>query len=76
MSVDALLKEVEALSDAERAEFLERLDERYSNRTGEAELTPEMKAELERRVAAADANPSASIPWEVVYEESLKRARK
>jgi putative addiction module component (TIGR02574 family) len=78
MSVDALLKEVETLSDAERAEFFERLGERYPDLGAEADprLTPEMEAELKRRVAAADANPNASVPWEVVYEESLKRARK
>jgi len=29
-------------------------------------LTPEQRAELERRVAAADANPDAGIPWEVI----------
>jgi len=72
MSVDAILKEIEALSDAERELFFQRLDELYPGPI----LTPELKALLDARVAAADANPDTGIPWEVVYEESLKRARK
>ena len=74
MNVDAILEAIRLLTPAERAELDARLD-------GEAEATEpvhslELKAELERRVAEADANPDAGIPWEVVYEESLKRAGK
>jgi putative addiction module component (TIGR02574 family) len=75
MSVDAILKEIEGLSADEQAELLSRLSELFAP-AGGSELSPELKAELERRVAAADANPDAGVPWEVVYEESLKRARK
>jgi putative addiction module component (TIGR02574 family) len=75
MSVDAILKEIEGLSADEQAELLSRLSELFAP-VGGSELSPELKAELERRVAAADADPGAGVPWEVVYEESLKRARK
>jgi putative addiction module component (TIGR02574 family) len=68
MSVDAILKEIEALSAAEQAELLGRLSERFAPTDG-AELSPELKAELERRVAEADANPGTGVPWEVVYAE-------
>ncbi len=74
MSVEAILKEIEALSPAEQTELLNHLTERYAPEDV-TELSPELKAELERRVAEADANPGVSIPWEVVYAESLKRAR-
>ncbi|MBA4063254.1 MAG: hypothetical protein C0501_05995 [Isosphaera sp.] len=42
------------------------------------ELTPELKAEIERRIADAEANPHDSVPWEVVeasIRERLKRVR-
>lgn len=69
MSVDAILEAIRALTPDERAELDARLE-------GEAlpELTPELKAELDRRMAEADANPGALVPWEEVYQASLKRA--
>lgn len=76
MSVDTILKEIEALSETERAQLFDRLTEQFPEPDPIPELSPAMKAELERRVAEADANPSAAISWEVVYEESLKRIQK
>ena len=39
----------------------------------DTELSPELKAELERRLALADADPNRGIPWEVVFEEAKAR---
>ena len=36
-------------------------------------LTEAQRAELERRVAAADANPRDGVPWEVVRAEARAR---
>jgi putative addiction module component (TIGR02574 family) len=72
MSIDAILKEVEELSPEERAELMSRLRDRFDE---PGELSDELKALLDRRIAEADANPGAGIPWEVVKAESLKRAR-
>jgi putative addiction module component (TIGR02574 family) len=36
-------------------------------------LSAAQRAELERRVAAADANPADGIPWEVVRAEARAR---
>jgi len=36
-------------------------------------LTPAQRAELERRVSAADANPGVGIPWEVIRAEARAR---
>jgi putative addiction module component (TIGR02574 family) len=36
-------------------------------------LTEAQRAELERRVAAADANPGEGIPWEVIRAEARAR---
>ncbi|VTU01881.1 : Unstab_antitox [Gemmataceae bacterium] len=62
MGVDAILKEVEALSDAERAELLSRLTEQYEP----VELSDELKAELDRRDAAYEANPNRVYTWDEV----------
>lgn len=69
MSVDAILDAIRALTPDERAE----LDARLENEAPQ-ELSRELKAELDRRMAEADANPGALVPWEEVYQASLKRA--
>jgi putative addiction module component (TIGR02574 family) len=76
MSVDAILKEIAALTNAERGELLDRLAEQFPDTSAEEGISPELAKLLDERVTAADANPDAGVPWEVVYEESLKRARR
>jgi putative addiction module component (TIGR02574 family) len=39
-------------------------------------LTEAQRRELERRIAAHEANPSAAIPWEQVQAEALARRRR
>lgn len=68
MSVDAILKEVEALSAAEQVELFRRLQESVSRLDGWLELSDEMKAELDRREAAYEADPSKVYTWEQVVE--------
>jgi putative addiction module component (TIGR02574 family) len=65
MSVDAILKEIAALTDAERAELLDRLAEQFPDAAGE-EISPELAKLLDERVAAADANPDAGYTLEEV----------
>jgi putative addiction module component (TIGR02574 family) len=36
-------------------------------------MTPELAAELDRRLADADANPGGGIPWEQVRANILRR---
>jgi putative addiction module component (TIGR02574 family) len=38
------------------------------------ELSPELRAELERRLADDDARPDMGVAWNVVFERALKRA--
>ena len=73
MSVDAILEAIRGLSPDERAEFDARLESEAAPEPL-PELTRELKAELDRRMAEADANPGALVPWEQVYQASLKRA--
>jgi putative addiction module component (TIGR02574 family) len=66
MSVDAILKEVEALSAAEQAELMARLLERFSEAGAEPAISPELANLLDERIAAADANPNAGYTMEEV----------
>ena len=62
--MEALLK----LPSSERADLAlalwESLDE--ADRDASFELTPELVAELDRRFAEHEADPSTAIPWEEV----------
>lgn len=65
--MEALLK----LPSSERADLAlalwESLDE--ADRDASFELTPESVAELDRRMAEHDADPSTAIPWEEVRKK-------
>ncbi len=74
MSVDAVLKETEAMSADELAELIDRLQDRLAGAEPSPDLTDAQKAELRRRIAAADADPRAGVPWETVLADSLARA--
>lgn len=73
MTVESLLRQAEALTPDERRELVARLME--ADGADDSPLTAAQMAELDRRIAYADANPDSGIPWEVVYAESLKRVR-
>ena len=77
MSVDAILNQAEELTLEQRAELLKRLEAGLieAGWQPDLEITDEVKAMLDRRIVASDANPGAGIPWEMVKAESLKRAR-
>ncbi len=62
MNVDAILHQVDELSPAERDEVIDRLLARYQP----VEMTDELAALLDARVAEADANPGAVCTWEEV----------
>ncbi len=74
MSVAEILQEIATLNAAELGELKARIAEQFPDTT-ETDISPELAQLLDERIAAADANPGAAIPWETVYAESLKRAR-
>jgi putative addiction module component (TIGR02574 family) len=39
-------------------------------------ITPELAAELDRRLAESDADPSAGVPWDQVRAEILRRHKR
>jgi putative addiction module component (TIGR02574 family) len=70
MTKGALRDELRKLSLAERLELVEEL---WASIAAEYEhelfpLTDEQRAELERRLAEADADPAGGAPWEEVLE--------
>lgn len=73
MDLEATLVEINQLSVPERIDFVQRVLEGIAKGTEEFELTAEQRAELDRRIALADANPERGIPWEVVEAESIAR---
>ena len=64
MSVDAILKEIEALTETERTELLTRVAEQFS--PAESNISPELAKLLDERDAAYEANPSEVYTWEEV----------
>ena len=65
MSVEAILTEIEALTEAEREHLFERLAERHQPHAV-PEMTPELAALLDARNAAYEANPDAGYTMEEV----------
>ncbi len=66
MSVDAILKEIEALTETERSELLARMVEQFPPPSAESNISPELAKLLQERNAAADANPNAGYTVEEV----------
>lgn len=71
MSVDAILEAIRALTPDERAELDARLESEAPPEV--TELSPELKAELHRRVANAKANPGGGYTWDEVVAHVKRR---
>lgn len=77
MSKATLRDEIRALSLAERLELVAEL---WEGIAAECEhepfpLTDEQRADLERRLAEADADPAGGAPWEEALEHIRQRPR-
>lgn len=77
MTKAALRDELRKLSLAERLELVEEL---WDSIAAECEhesfpLTADQRADLERRLAEADADPAGGAPWEEVLERIRQRPR-
>jgi hypothetical protein len=66
MTVEAILQVIRSLSAAEQAEIKARLAEEPNDAV--PQLSPELEAELHRRLEAAKANPGVGYTWEEVVE--------
>lgn len=75
MSVDALVKQIADLTLEQRAELLNRLDDLYCEAGSDEsiELSDEMKAMLDERDRAYEADPTNLLTWDQVMESLRQR---
>jgi putative addiction module component (TIGR02574 family) len=77
MTKAVLRYEIRKLSLAERLELVEELWDSIAAECGHEPfpLTAGQRADLERRLAKADADPASGAPWEEVLERIRQRPR-
>jgi putative addiction module component (TIGR02574 family) len=68
-----ILEELRRMPEAERRELVETIEMEFGDFNDE--LTPEQKAELDRRAEELRKNPKAGIPWEQVRTEARRRLK-
>jgi putative addiction module component (TIGR02574 family) len=64
---------IDRLSLEDRLALAQQLWESVAADLERQPLTTAQRAELERRIAAADANPAEGVPWEVIRAEARAR---
>lgn len=64
------------LTIAERLALVAAIWDSIADEVERAPLTEAERAEIDRRLAAHEADPSAAIPWEQVRDEALARLRR
>jgi putative addiction module component (TIGR02574 family) len=67
---------IDRLSIAERLRLVEEIWDSIAAEVEQAPLTAGERQEVDRRLAAHQANPQAAVPWEQVEAEALARLRK
>ncbi len=70
--IEAIVAAAARLPAAERRELIEAIADTLADEAC-GPLSPELKAELERRVAESDAGIGETVPWETVLAEALAR---
>ena len=76
MDLKTVLTETESWPVEDRIRLLYELWDRLVDRGYEPELTEELKAELDRRLAEDDAAPDDVVSWEEVKAQALARIRR
>jgi putative addiction module component (TIGR02574 family) len=74
MDLTTLLREVDSWPVEERIRLVEAVWNRLLDAGTEPELTEAQRAELDRRIAALDANPDDVVTWEAV-QQFVRRPR-
>ena len=72
--LSAILAEIEALSLDDRIRLMHAIEEGIAAEAPAADLTDAQQRELNRRIAASDANPNDVISWEEL-KSRLRRRR-
>ncbi len=74
MSKAQILEALRRMPEAERRELVETIALEFGD--FDDELTPEQRAELDRRAEEFRRNPSGGLPFEKVRDEALRRLRR
>jgi putative addiction module component (TIGR02574 family) len=74
VSAAKILEQVHRLPPEEQREVFERLRDEFEDL--DHDLTPEQRAELDRRAEDALKNPGRGTPWEQLRAEMLLRYKK
>ncbi len=74
MDLKTVLTEVDTWPVEDRLRLMEALWDRLADRGAEPELTDDLRAKLDRRLAALDANPEGVTTWEAI-QEYVRRPR-
>jgi len=67
---------IDRLSVGERLQLVQEIWESLASSPAELPLSEDLKQELDRRLAALDANPQDVVPWEEVEARALARLQK
>jgi putative addiction module component (TIGR02574 family) len=73
MNATEILEAAKALPKEERIKLAQDFWEIIVEDGYDPDLTPELAAELDRRIAEFEANPDEGIPWEQVKAEMKQR---
>jgi putative addiction module component (TIGR02574 family) len=65
--------EIDKLSINERIQLVQEIWDSLTTEAESAPISDELKAEIDRRLAAHAINPAAAIPWEIVEAEAIAR---
>ncbi len=75
MDLQSVLTEVNSWPVDDRIRLVHEVWDRLGDEGHEPEITDELKAELDRRIAEMDQNPDAGVPWDEVKARVLARLR-
>jgi putative addiction module component (TIGR02574 family) len=71
--MSVILDQVNRLPVSDRIKLVEDIWDRIEAETRSVELSPEQRAELDRRIEDFKLNPHGGIPWEKARDEALAR---
>lgn len=67
---------IDRMTVAEKLSLIGDIWESVAKEVEPAPLTQAQREEVDRRLAAHQANPEAAIPWETIQKEALARLQK
>jgi putative addiction module component (TIGR02574 family) len=76
MDLPSVLREVDTWPVEDRMLLVQERWDRLVDQDYEAEISEQLRDELDRRLAADEAAPDEVVSWEEVKAEALKRTRR